>query len=244
MTSYVHHKHISLLLFPQTFYSLDFYNLSEYFGKLLPFPLLLSTLWYFTVPDRLTCTHHHRVNIHFLLFPPTGKKIHFSLLLKNEHICSQHIQACAAGTGRATVPQNDGVSGQVPGWLSPPCLHLQRSITNQHIMPGCDYYTQTGALVSPFLLIGILTCCDFLGWTCLTRIIRPGEWLRTSRGKLCPLPILSCTPSSPGLFVCLWYHLSFQRPNSQALHPFRTARRQLKVGGISMRVYMSLKSLF
>lgn len=136
------------------------------------------------------------------------EKIRFSLLLKNEHICSQHIQASAAGTGRATVPQNDGVSGQVPGWLSPPCLHLQRSITNQHIMPGCDYYTQTGALVSPFLLIGILTCCDFLGWTCLTRIIRPGEWLRSSWGKLCPLPILSCTPSSLGLLSLVSLELS------------------------------------
>lgn len=66
MTPYIHHKPNSLLFLPQTFYSLDFYNLSEYFGKLLPFPLLLSTLWYFTVPDRLTCTHHRRVNIRFL----------------------------------------------------------------------------------------------------------------------------------------------------------------------------------
>lgn len=76
----------------------------------------------------------------------------------------------AAKYASTVTPQDKDMSCKVPQqeWLSAPCLHLQWSITNQHITPVCDYYTQLGALVSLFILIEITTCLVFFWskWLC------------------------------------------------------------------------------
>lgn len=88
----------------------------------------------------------------------SGDTVDYSILLIETKVATEYV-AYVVDT------KVTDISLKVPPktWLSPPCPDQQGGISNQHVMPVCDYDARQGALFPLFILIGILTMLVYLG---------------------------------------------------------------------------------